>query len=54
MSIKIISIERNEFAGKILITVIWKYKNRQPINNIITDVDLKEEQIITYLKTLIK
>ena len=54
MSIKIISIERSEFGGKILITVIWKYKNRQPINYIITDEDFTEEQIIDYLKKLIK
>lgn len=49
---KIISINRNEFSGKILIEVIWKHKKRQQVNYIITDEDFTDEYIIDYLKNI--
>jgi hypothetical protein len=49
---KIISIHRSEFGGKILIEVIWKLKKRQQVNYIITDEDFTDEYISNYLKNI--
>jgi len=52
MEIEIRSINKTQFSGKILIEVIWKYKERHQVNYIITEEDYSEEQIINYLKNL--